>query len=53
MVSANFKNQSVDRWFKHKLTPSPSDASPSNKEHVLNVIKLNEMGPTHINPNDI
>jgi hypothetical protein len=41
------------RWFKHRLIPSPSDASPSSKEHVLNVIKLNEIGPTHINLGDI
>jgi hypothetical protein len=30
------------------LTPSRSDASPSDKEHVLNVIQLNEIGLTHI-----
>jgi hypothetical protein len=34
----------------HKLTPSPSDASFSNKEHVLNEIKFNEIGPIHKNP---
>jgi hypothetical protein len=37
----------------HKLTPSPNDASPNNKEHVLNVIKINEISPNHINLSDI
>jgi hypothetical protein len=31
------------------LTPSPSDASSSDKENVLNDIKLNEIGPIHTN----
>ncbi len=41
------------RWFRHKLTASSNDASLSDKEHVLNDIKLNEIGPTHINLSDI
>jgi hypothetical protein len=45
----NFNNN-YGRWFRHKLTPSPSDVSPSNKKHVLNGIKLNEIGQIHTNP---
>jgi hypothetical protein len=54
MISVNFKIQSsYGKWFKHKLTSNLSDASPSNKEHVLNDIKFNERGLIHTNPSDI
>jgi hypothetical protein len=41
------------RWFRHKIITSPSDVSPNDHEHVLNDIKLNEIGSIHINPSDI